>query len=76
MSPRTAKKWQEDLRTMHAALQERHVDLYHHTPEAIFDAAVDSLHDCLPSMSVNQALVGFSELVALVGNGHASMYPG
>ncbi len=76
MSPGKAKKWQEDLQTMHTALLERHVDLYHEIPQDTFENAVAALHDDLPTLSVNQALVRLSEVIAMVGDGHTSMYPG
>lgn len=76
MGPRTAEKWQDELRTLHESLLARHVDLYHATPQAEFEAAVARLHERIPSLSVNETLVEFSKLVALVGDGHTSFYPG
>ncbi|MBO6577261.1 MAG: hypothetical protein JJ896_17555 [Rhodothermales bacterium] len=76
MSPRVAAKWQAELHTLHDSLLARHVDLYHETSREEFERAVAAIEARLPSVSVNEALVEFARLIALVGDGHTSFYAG
>ncbi|MCP4896783.1 MAG: hypothetical protein GY906_07370 [bacterium] len=72
----TTADWQQDLRTLEKQLAERHVDLYHQVSAEEFAAAVDDLHERLPALTPPEILVGMAQVVAMVGDGHTSFYPG
>lgn len=73
---REAKKWKKDLLEMKSQLAERHVNLYHTITEEVFDSAVANLNEDIPFLNTNQILVRFAQLVAMIGDGHTSFYPG
>ena len=72
----TSEDWRADLRDLEQQLAERHVDLYHEVSEQEFKSAVDDLYDRIPELSPPEILVEIAQLVALVGDGHTSIYPG
>lgn len=67
--------WREDLRFLARELPANHPDAFHRMTRASWDSAVGSIERRLPSMSRNEALVAFMELVALVRDGHTSLTP-
>lgn len=69
------ENWRHDLRILEQQLEERHVDLYHTVPKDTFAAAVDSLYERIPNLTRPEILVGFSQLLAMIGDGHTSFYP-
>lgn len=73
--PVTSEDWRQDLRSLEQQLAERHVDLYHTVSNEAFKAAADTLYDRIPTLTTPEILVGFAQLVALVGDGHTSFYP-
>ena len=74
--PITTEDWQHDLRAMHHELEREHVDLYHSVSREAFTAAVDDLERRIPTLSEAEILVAFAQLVAMVGDGHTSLFPG
>ena len=68
------ESWRQDLRVLERQLEERHVDLYHTVPKDTFAAAVDRLYERIPTLTRPEILVGFAQLVALIGDGHTSFY--
>ncbi len=68
--------WRADLRDLERQLVERHVDLYHSISREAFEKAVSELDRRIPSLTTPEILVGFAQLVAMVGDGHTSFYPG
>ena len=76
MSPGTAKKWQKDLRKLEYQLADRHVDLYHSISKDSFSQVINDLYDDIPNLTEPQVLVRFAQMIALVGDGHTSFYPG
>ena len=65
----TAEAWQEDLRFLAERLPEQHPYPWHHVTEEEFGAAVNRLHGRIPELSYPEILVGFMEVVALLGPG-------
>jgi hypothetical protein len=70
------EKWQKDLRELERQLIERHVDPFHTVSREEFEAAVDDLEARIPELTQPEILVGFAQLVARIGDGHTSFYPG
>lgn len=70
-----AEKWRYDLRDLERQLVERHVDLYHSVSKEAFEEAVSDLDRRIPSLTRPEILVGFAQLLAMVGDGHTSFYP-
>lgn len=67
--------WREDLALIARELPARHPDLFFRMSRASWDSAVGAVDARLPSMTRNEALVAFMELVALVNDGHTSINP-
>src|SRR5215510_10135956 len=65
--------WRADLRLLARELPGRHPAPFLHITRAQWDSASTSLERRLPSMSRNQALVGFLQLVALIGDAHTNL---
>ena len=65
-----AEVWRSDLRLLARELPSRHPAPFIHVTRAQWDSATASLDRRIPSMSRNQRLVGFMQLVALVGDAH------
>lgn len=72
----SSEDWRQDLRALERELSERHVDLYHTVSEDTFKTAVDELYDRIPGLTQPEILVGFAQLVAMIGDGHTSFYAG
>ena len=69
-------KWQKDLRELERQLIERHVDPFHSVSREEFEAAVNDLDARIPTLTQPEILVGIARIVAMVGDGHTSFYPG
>ncbi|ANM30889.1 hypothetical protein ABI59_16880 [Acidobacteria bacterium Mor1] len=69
-------KWQKDLRELKEQLVERHVDPFHSVSREEFEAAASDLEERIPTLTQPEILVGIAQLVAMVGDGHTSFYPG
>ena len=65
-----------DLRVLVSNLNRRHVDLFHSVSKDSFEQAVAELDRRIPSLSQPQILVEIAQLVALIGDGHTSFFPG
>lgn len=76
VSKSDAKKWRKDLLALHEALKVRHVDLYHSTSKESLDSVVHCLYEDMPVLHTNQILVRFSQILAMIGDGHTSFFPG
>jgi hypothetical protein len=70
------EKWRRDLRDLERQLVDRHVNLFHSISKEAFEKAVSDLDDKIPSLTRPEILVGFAQLVAMVGDGHTSFLPG
>ena len=71
-----SERWREDLRELERQLSERHVNLFHSVSRKAFESAVSDLDRRIPSLTRPEILVGFAQIVAMVGDGHTSFYPG
>ena len=67
--------WRGDLRLLARELPARHPDAFYRMSRASWDSAVGAIDRRLPTMTKNQAMVAFMELVALVRDGHTSINP-
>lgn len=71
-----SERWRRDLRDLARQLSERHVDLFHAVSRESFEQAVADLDQRIPTLTRPEILVGFAQLLALIGDGHTSFYPG
>jgi hypothetical protein len=67
--------WRADLALIARELPARHPDLFFRMSRASWDSAVGAIDAGLPSMTRNEAMVAFMELVALVEDGHTLIIP-
>ncbi len=72
----TSEDWRKSLRDLERQLSERHVNLFHSVSEGAFEKAVSDLDQRIPTLTPPEILVGFARLVAMVGDGHTSFFPG
>ena len=75
VSAEDAGRWRADLGELVVQLSERHVDLHHALSRESFVEATEDLYERIPAMELHEILVGFSQLVAMVGDGHTSLDP-
>jgi tetratricopeptide (TPR) repeat protein len=68
-------QWRRDLKVIAEELPATHPDAFYRLKRQAWDSAVAALDTRLPSLSRNQAMVAFSQLVALVKDGHTSINP-
>ena len=71
-----AAAWRSDLDTLRRELPIRHPAPFLNVPRARWDSAATTLDRQLPTMSRNQALVGFMRMVAMLGDAHTNLDPG
>jgi len=71
-----AAAWRADLDTLRRELPIRHPAPFLNVPRARWDSAATTLDRQLPTMSRNQALVGFMRMVAMLGDAHTNLDPG
>ena len=67
--------WRRDLRTISERLPATHPNAFYRMKRASWDSAVASIDSRLPAMTRNQAMVAFSQLVAMVNDGHTAINP-
>jgi tetratricopeptide (TPR) repeat protein len=65
----TPEAWQEDLTFLAGRISEQHPNPWHHVTRQEFEAAVSRLHGRIPELGYPQVLVGFMQIVALLGPG-------
>jgi hypothetical protein len=70
-----AHKWRDDLHYLSVEMPKRHKNLFHSMTREQFDAAVSRLNERIPSLTRNQILVELARIVAMVGDGHTSLFP-
>jgi hypothetical protein len=70
-----AQAWRADLDTIAAELPQRHPDLFYRMSRAAWDSALAATRERLPTMTRDQAIVAFMELVALGNDGHTAISP-
>ena len=70
-----AQKWRVDLHYLSVEMPKRHKNLFHSVTRGQFDSAVSRLNERIPSLTRNQILVELARIVAMVGDGHTSLFP-
>ncbi|HVE57351.1 MAG TPA: tetratricopeptide repeat protein [Pyrinomonadaceae bacterium] len=71
----TAAEWQADLVFLAETMPKQHPNLFRRMKREDFDAAVKQFHDQIPSLSEDEINVGFMKIVAMVKDGHTSVFP-
>jgi hypothetical protein len=67
--------WRRELQTLVRELPKRHPAPFLHVTQARWDSAATSLDKRLASASRNQMMVGFMQLVTLLGDAHTVVQP-
>ena len=70
-----AAAWRADLETLQRELPRRHPAPFLHVSQARWDSACASLDRRFPRMTRDQALVGFMQLVSMLGDAHTVPAP-
>src|SRR5687767_15067616 len=65
--------WRADLRYLASELPSRHVNAFHTVSRETFAAEVARLDAAIPGMNGDEILVGFTKIVALIGDGHTHL---
>jgi cobalamin biosynthesis Co2+ chelatase CbiK len=68
-----AEKWREDLRYMAEQMPLLHNNLFHTMSREQFDAAVEKLHDRIPTLARHQIIVEMARIVSMVEDGHTNL---
>ena len=68
------EQWKEDLRCLANAVENGHPNPFRITIHEHFEAAVSDLEVRLASLERHEIIVGMSALLALVGDGHTSLF--
>ena len=74
-APIDAAAWRADLRRIAIELPQRHPNAFHRMSRSAWDSSVARIERRLPTMTRNQAIVAFMQLVAQVRDGHTSINP-
>ena len=69
----TLEQWIQDLDFLATELPKRHKNLFHNISENEFQAQVKELKTKLPSMALDEILVGFMKIIASVGDSHTTL---
>lgn len=69
----TPEKWREDLRYFKTEVPKRHINPFHAVSREKFEAAIDKLHDRIPTLKNEEIFCEFMKLSALFGDGHTSI---
>lgn len=67
--------WRQDLRIIAEQLPATHPNAFYRLSRSSWDSAVSAIDARLPDMTRNQAIVAFSQLVAMVNDGHTAINP-
>lgn len=65
-------KWRFDLRFLISEIERLHVAMYQNMTKQQFDKKVEEIYAAIPSLSDEQIVYQFMELIGLLGNGHNS----
>lgn len=69
------KGWRTDLAYLKDLAEKRHANLFHSMSMAKWLKATSDLDFQIPEMSDAEVIIAFTRLLALVGDGHTSLYP-
>ena len=67
--------WRADLRYLTREIKRLAYAPYRYHPEATFDAMVEIINRAIPGLADLQILIEMEKLLALLGDGHAGIYP-
>ena len=67
--------WRQDLRVIAERVPSIHPNAFYRLPRTRWDSAITAIDAKLPSMTRNQAMVAFSQLIALINDGHTTINP-
>ena len=67
--------WRQDLRVIADRVPAIHPNAFYRMPCARWDSAVAAIDSKLPGMTRSQAIVAFSQLIAMVNDGHTGINP-
>ena len=70
----TAEQWREDLRFFAAEFPKTHRNPWHAISREELDAAVKKLDERIPRLKRDQIIVGISQIVAMIGDGHTCFH--
>ena len=70
-----AAAWRQDLATIAEKLPATHPNAFYRMSKSSWDSAVKSIDARLTTMTRNQGIVAFMQLVAMVNDGHTSINP-
>ena len=68
--------WRHDLKFLVEEIKRLHVNMYHTISPQAFQSRVDQINKEIPSLTDQQVVFEFMQLLALVGNGHNLIIPG
>lgn len=68
------EKWREDLRFMAAEVPKKHKNAFHTISREQFETAVADLDKQIPNLDDTQIVFGFARILAMIGDGHTSLY--
>lgn len=71
-----ARKWISDIEYLKEQLIERHADIYHKISQDEFDQLFENLISETPKLTTEQLLIRIAQVVAKIGDGHTSFFPG
>jgi hypothetical protein len=75
LSAPAVSTWRADLKLLTSELPKRHPAPFLRISQAQWDSAAASLDRRLPSLSRNQILVGFMQLITLLSDAHTNLEP-
>ena len=67
--------WRQDLRVIADRVPSIHPNAFYRLPRTRWDSAITAIDAKLPRMTRNQAIVAFSQLIALINDGHTTINP-
>jgi tetratricopeptide (TPR) repeat protein len=67
--------WRQDLHYLSDEIKRLHANMYHSVSAEAFQSNVSNIHKQIPSLTDQQVVFKFMELVGSLGNGHNFIFP-
>lgn len=67
------EKWREDLRYLATELPRLHKNAFFQVTQKEFEQAVQELDEAIPSLQEHEIIVGFMQIVAMLGDAHTGL---
>lgn len=67
------EQWARDLDFLSTELPKRHKNLFHNISESELQTQIEELKTKLPSLALDEILVGFMKITACVGDSHTTL---